>query len=146
MRRADRRAWLGQDHCISSPGGRFTPVGVGQSSSLSTIPSTCMPIHRSGRKDKPTCHLRRHSAAARSSAASFILSPRGVKTISLSICYRPTGIAAPSVMARLRTSDDRGFLKGIPELWTVVLDRMARDESILDVRDRATARAIGLVR
>ncbi len=39
-----------------------------------------------------------------------------------------------SVMARLKVSDDRGFLKGIPELWTVVLDRMARDESIADVR------------
>ena len=37
-------------------------------------------------------------------------------------------------MARLKASDDRGFLKGIPELWTVVLDRMARDESIVDVR------------
>jgi uncharacterized protein YjbI with pentapeptide repeats/energy-coupling factor transporter ATP-binding protein EcfA2 len=39
-----------------------------------------------------------------------------------------------SVMARLRMSDDRGFLKGIPELWTIVLDRMACDESILDIR------------
>jgi uncharacterized protein YjbI with pentapeptide repeats/energy-coupling factor transporter ATP-binding protein EcfA2 len=39
-----------------------------------------------------------------------------------------------SVMTRLKTADDRGFLKGIPELWTVVLDQMARDESIVDVR------------
>jgi uncharacterized protein YjbI with pentapeptide repeats len=39
-----------------------------------------------------------------------------------------------SVMARLRTSDDRAFLKGIPELWAVVLDQMARDESIGNVR------------
>jgi uncharacterized protein YjbI with pentapeptide repeats/energy-coupling factor transporter ATP-binding protein EcfA2 len=39
-----------------------------------------------------------------------------------------------SVMARLKASDDRGFLKGIPELWVVVLDQMARDESICDVR------------
>ncbi len=39
-----------------------------------------------------------------------------------------------SVMSRLKASNDRGFLKGIPELWTVVLDRMARDESIVDVR------------
>jgi uncharacterized protein YjbI with pentapeptide repeats/energy-coupling factor transporter ATP-binding protein EcfA2 len=39
-----------------------------------------------------------------------------------------------SVMARLKASGDRGFLEGIPELWAVVLDRMARDESIGDVR------------
>jgi uncharacterized protein YjbI with pentapeptide repeats/energy-coupling factor transporter ATP-binding protein EcfA2 len=39
-----------------------------------------------------------------------------------------------SVMARLRASGDRGFLNGIPELWTVVLDRMAADESIGDIR------------
>jgi uncharacterized protein YjbI with pentapeptide repeats len=42
--------------------------------------------------------------------------------------------ACPSVMARLRACDEQGFLKGIPELWAVVLDRMARDESISDVR------------
>ena len=35
-----------------------------------------------------------------------------------------------SVMARLKTTDDRGFLRGIPELWTLVLDRMAHDESL----------------
>ena len=39
-----------------------------------------------------------------------------------------------SVMARLKVSDDFGFLQGIPELWTVVLDQMARDESVGDVR------------
>src|SRR5262249_30405008 len=32
-----------------------------------------------------------------------------------------------SVMARLKVSGDREFLRGIPELWTVVLDRMATD-------------------
>ena len=37
-------------------------------------------------------------------------------------------------MARLKASGDRGFLKGIPELWAVVLDRMAGDESIGDIR------------
>ena len=40
-----------------------------------------------------------------------------------------------SVMTRLKMSDDRGLLKGIPELWTTVLDRMARDESIRNVRE-----------
>jgi uncharacterized protein YjbI with pentapeptide repeats/energy-coupling factor transporter ATP-binding protein EcfA2 len=40
-----------------------------------------------------------------------------------------------SVMTRLKASNDRGFLKGIPELWTIVLDRLAGDESILDVRE-----------
>jgi len=40
----------------------------------------------------------------------------------------------PSVMARLKHSGNGGFLQGIPELWTVVLDLMARDEAITDVR------------
>ncbi len=40
----------------------------------------------------------------------------------------------PSVMARLKRSSDCGFLRGIPELWTVVLDLMASDESIADIR------------
>ena len=39
-----------------------------------------------------------------------------------------------SVMARFKASDDLDFLSGIPELWTTVLDRMAADESIDDVR------------
>ena len=39
-----------------------------------------------------------------------------------------------SVMGRLKESGDEGFLGGIPELWTVVLDRMATDETIGDVR------------
>ncbi len=39
-----------------------------------------------------------------------------------------------SVMVRLKASDDLDFLSGIPELWTIVLDRMAADESIGDVR------------
>jgi uncharacterized protein YjbI with pentapeptide repeats len=39
-----------------------------------------------------------------------------------------------SVMSRLKASGDPGFLKGIPELCVVVLDEMARDESVGDVR------------
>jgi uncharacterized protein YjbI with pentapeptide repeats len=39
-----------------------------------------------------------------------------------------------SVMGRLKASDDRKFLCGIPELWTAVLDIMAAVESIDDVR------------
>jgi uncharacterized protein YjbI with pentapeptide repeats len=39
-----------------------------------------------------------------------------------------------SVMGRLKEAGDEDFLGGIPELWTVVLDRMATDESIGDVR------------
>lgn len=35
-----------------------------------------------------------------------------------------------SVMARLKLTDDRRFLQGIPELWRIVLDRMATDESV----------------
>jgi len=41
--------------------------------------------------------------------------------------------ACSSVMARLKSCDEHGFLEGIPELWAVVLDRMAGDESIADV-------------
>ncbi len=40
----------------------------------------------------------------------------------------------PSVMARLKRSGNCTFLRGIPELWTVVLDLMASDESIADIR------------
>jgi uncharacterized protein YjbI with pentapeptide repeats len=39
-----------------------------------------------------------------------------------------------SVMERLKQSGDEGFLGGIPELWTVVLDRMAADRSVTDLR------------
>jgi uncharacterized protein YjbI with pentapeptide repeats len=39
-----------------------------------------------------------------------------------------------SVMARLKAPGDLAFLEGIPELWTVVLDQMVRDESTCDVR------------
>jgi uncharacterized protein YjbI with pentapeptide repeats/energy-coupling factor transporter ATP-binding protein EcfA2 len=42
--------------------------------------------------------------------------------------------ACASVMGRLRASRDFAFLDGIPELCAVVLDRMACDESIADVR------------
>jgi uncharacterized protein YjbI with pentapeptide repeats/energy-coupling factor transporter ATP-binding protein EcfA2 len=42
--------------------------------------------------------------------------------------------ACASVMARLGRSRDFSFLDGIPELCSVVLDRMASDESIGDVR------------
>jgi uncharacterized protein YjbI with pentapeptide repeats/energy-coupling factor transporter ATP-binding protein EcfA2 len=42
--------------------------------------------------------------------------------------------ACASVMGRLRASRDFSFLDGIPELCSVVLDRMARDEAIGDVR------------
>jgi uncharacterized protein YjbI with pentapeptide repeats/energy-coupling factor transporter ATP-binding protein EcfA2 len=39
-----------------------------------------------------------------------------------------------SVMARLKHSDNNSFLRGVPELWAIVLDLMASDESIADVR------------
>jgi uncharacterized protein YjbI with pentapeptide repeats len=40
----------------------------------------------------------------------------------------------PSVMGRLEQSGNYTLLRGIPELWTVVLDRMAGDDSIADIR------------
>lgn len=43
--------------------------------------------------------------------------------------------ACASVMARLKRSGDFSYLRGIPELVAVVLDRMARDESIANVRE-----------
>jgi uncharacterized protein YjbI with pentapeptide repeats len=39
-----------------------------------------------------------------------------------------------SVMARLKTCADQSFVRGMPELWTIVLDHMAGDDSIRDVR------------
>ena len=37
-------------------------------------------------------------------------------------------------MSRLKAVGDREFVDGIPELWTIVLDQMARNGSIADVR------------
>jgi uncharacterized protein YjbI with pentapeptide repeats len=42
--------------------------------------------------------------------------------------------ACASVMGRLGASRDLSFLDGIPELCSVVLDRMARDDAIADAR------------
>jgi uncharacterized protein YjbI with pentapeptide repeats len=39
-----------------------------------------------------------------------------------------------SVMARLRAAPDRDLLNGTPELWRLVLDQMAADESVTPVR------------
>jgi uncharacterized protein YjbI with pentapeptide repeats len=38
------------------------------------------------------------------------------------------------IMSRLTEANDGEFIAGIPELWTIVLDRMASDGSIRDVR------------
>ena len=40
-----------------------------------------------------------------------------------------------SVMARLRCSSERQLIPGIPELWRIVLDRMAADESVVGVNE-----------
>jgi len=40
-----------------------------------------------------------------------------------------------SVMARLQAVPDRRLPQGIPELWRIVLDRMAEDESLTSVAD-----------
>jgi uncharacterized protein YjbI with pentapeptide repeats len=39
-----------------------------------------------------------------------------------------------SVMERLKGADDGGILGGVPELWALVLERMAMDRSVSDVR------------
>lgn len=39
-----------------------------------------------------------------------------------------------SVMQRLRSAEDCSFPRGNPELWTLVLDRMARDDSAVSVK------------
>lgn len=39
-----------------------------------------------------------------------------------------------SVMARLKDDDDMQFVEGTPELWRIVLDRMASDDDVSDVR------------
>jgi uncharacterized protein YjbI with pentapeptide repeats/energy-coupling factor transporter ATP-binding protein EcfA2 len=43
-----------------------------------------------------------------------------------------------SVMSRLKAAGDGNFIQGIPELWTVVLDQMALDESVDSVRTALT--------
>lgn len=40
-----------------------------------------------------------------------------------------------SVMPRLARADDRQSIPGLPELWRIVLDRMAEDESLTTIRD-----------
>ncbi len=39
-----------------------------------------------------------------------------------------------SVMARLKDAGDMQFVEGTPELWRIVLDRMAADDGVSDVR------------
>jgi len=40
-----------------------------------------------------------------------------------------------SVMSRVRQASNRGWLQGVPAVWRVVLDQMARDPSAIDPRD-----------
>lgn len=40
-----------------------------------------------------------------------------------------------SVLSRIRTDADRGLLRGSPELWQIVLDRMVADDSMLGIRE-----------
>ena len=40
-----------------------------------------------------------------------------------------------SVMDRLARADDRQSIPGLPELWRIVLDRMAEDESVTTVHE-----------
>ncbi len=40
-----------------------------------------------------------------------------------------------SVMGRLRGADHRGWLVGVPQLWRIVLDEMACDPGVVDVRE-----------
>ena len=41
-------------------------------------------------------------------------------------------------MGRLKATGDGDFIQGVPELWTVVLDQMAYDESVGTIRAALT--------
>jgi uncharacterized protein YjbI with pentapeptide repeats len=43
-----------------------------------------------------------------------------------------------SVMSRLKAAGDGNFIQGIPELWTVALEQMARDESVDSIHTALT--------
>ena len=76
-------------------------------------------------------------------ALDYLLSPRRPSVYRLARWDQDDAIeyllatdreACASVMGRLGRAGDFDFLGGIPELCSVVLDRMARDETIGDVR------------
>ena len=65
--------------------------------------------------------------------ASFPLTPWGEdEFIEYLLAAHPA--ECRSVMERMAASADSDLLQGIPELWRLVLDRMAADESVLDVK------------
>ncbi len=74
---------------------------------------------------------RAHSAPG---AVSYTLTPWGDdELVEYLLAAHPARCA--SVMARLRSAPDRGLPKGVPEIWQIVLDRMAEDDSLKTVSD-----------
>lgn len=65
--------------------------------------------------------------------AAFVLAPWGDDEL-IEYLLAVDKPRCGSVMKRLKASSDRGFLRGIPDLWRVVLDRMAADDAVEDFR------------
>ena len=65
---------------------------------------------------------------------SYRLAPRGDDELAeYLLAMHPA--ACRSVMTRLRAAPDPRLPHGLPELWRIVLDRMAEDESVTSVSD-----------
>lgn len=66
--------------------------------------------------------------------ATFELSPWGDDDlIEYLLATRPN--RCQSVLSRIRADIDRALLRGSPELWQIVLDRMIADDSVLGIRE-----------
>ena len=69
-----------------------------------------------------------------SGAARFLLAPWGNdELMEYLLAVHPR--QCPSVLARLQAAPDRHLPQGLPELWRIVLDRMAEDESLASVTE-----------
>jgi len=74
--------------------------------------------------------------------ASYFLAPWGEdELVEYLLAEHPARCG--SVMARLHVAPDRDLPAGIPELWRVVLDRMAEDESLPTVCDALRREVVG---
>jgi uncharacterized protein YjbI with pentapeptide repeats len=83
------------------------------------------------------CGLVVHAAAASSSTkclATFAMAPWG-EDEQIEYLVAVAREQCGSVMTRLKATADRGWIGGSPELWRIVLDRMAADPTIASVRD-----------
>jgi uncharacterized protein YjbI with pentapeptide repeats len=83
------------------------------------------------------CGLVVHAAAASTLTkylATFTLAPWG-EDEQIEYLLASAREQCSSVMTRLRAAADRSWIGGSPELWRIVLDRMAADPTIVSMRD-----------